>query len=69
MDPHRDRLGEDESAGHVQVCPHPGWIDDEGFERAGDRDCRLTRSRDKFGNRVPLGLPPAETAFMLLQHG
>ena len=66
---HRDRLGKDESARDVEVGLHALCVDLEPLDDLDRlRQCAGSERRD-LGQRVPLRVPVAHAALVLLHHG
>ncbi len=61
-----DSLGQHEPAGQVEVPPHAGGVDLQRLKRSRKRVERAAGVRERTRERLPLGLPRARAALVLL---
>ena len=62
----RDALGDDEAAARLEVRPHPLGVDLETGDGVRGRRCRSAGERERTRESLPLGVPAAHRALVLV---
>ena len=65
---HRNNFSENQSASQFEILDHPFRINVQSRNERRHRMRRAARKRHNFGQGLPLRVPAAESAFVLLRH-